>query len=394
MKLRALVLALPTIFVLASCGGGGSSTNDASSQPSPLLRVGMQRQYTGTSSRTVVYTAPAGNNQNNTLAYSFAQLQNVLQAPPNALGAFLIHTITSYNVTQDPATGSVPISQTVDDYRNLITNGNMQWTIDYGQTTTSLNSDEGALGNGPFTESTTTVASYPTPRQSFVYPLQTGSTLTVPQSSQQQITFTDLNASGTAPSNGSNVGYSNTKSQNDDGSFSFLRSFVSGTSDSYQQNADGSGSLVITTPNSTTTTNVGLPMPSLGGYSIPILRTVVSATPGTKSYLASDWYPGSALPITPLILQSQTVVGPVTTLPNQCSGAAAQPNMFEIDTTANNLSTITTGYSQTATRSFTSNGVAVCTLTQQTTYNYNLLTGALTSTSITQTNTILTSLVN
>jgi hypothetical protein len=72
----------------------------------------------------------------------------------------------------------------------------------------SVSNDEtaNALGNGPYQETSTTTSTYLTPRDNFAYPLQTGATMTIPQSDSQSTTFADVNASGTAPSNGTNVG--------------------------------------------------------------------------------------------------------------------------------------------------------------------------------------------
>ncbi|MBV8621789.1 MAG: hypothetical protein JOY84_23210 [Curvibacter sp.] len=398
MNKSVLLLSLPAVLALSACGGGGggSTASTGSSTSSPLLQVGMQRQYSGSSTRSIVYTTPTSTNPNNTLAYTFTEVQNVLQAPTDALASFRINTVYTYAVTQDPGTGSVPVSQVVDDYKNLLVSGNTQWTVDYGQTTTTVNLDESAnaLGGGPFNATTTTVASYPTLRPGFVFPLQTGASLTMPQSAQQQISYSDVNASGSAPSNGSNVAYNTSRSQNDDGSFSFLRSYVNGNTDNYQQNADGSASFVQTTSSSTTNTGIAQPVAGASGFTIPITRTVAAASTSTKSYSAADWYPGNALPVLPLVLQQEVVVGPVSSLPTQCNGALVQPNMFEIDTTTSNLNTSSGNYSLTTTRSFNANGVAVCTLTQEAAYAYSLLTGVLNSTTTTQTTTVLTSLTN
>lgn len=394
----ALLLSLPAVLVLGACGGGGggSVASTGPSTSSPLLQVGMQRQYSGSSTRSIVYTTPTSTHPNNTLAYTSTEVQNVLQAPADALANFRINTVYTYTVTQDPGTGSVPVSQVVDDYKNLLVSGNTQWTVDYGQTTTTVNLDESAnsLGGGPFNATTTTVAAYPTLRPGFVYPLQTGTSLTMPQSAQQQISYSDLNASGSAPSNGGNAAYTNSRLQNDDGSFSFLRSYVDGSTDSYQQNADGSANIVQTTSNSTTTTSIAQPVAGAHGFAIPIMSTVAAASTATMSYSAADWYPGNALPVLPLILQQEVVVGPVNSLPTQCSGALVQQNMFEIDTNTSNLNPSSGNYSLTTTRSFNANGVAVCTLVQETAYAHSLLTGILDSTTTTQTTTVLTSLAD
>ena len=382
---------VPIAMLLSACGGGGSSDISTANASPPLLRVGMQRQYTGTSTRSTIYVNPTSTFPNNTLSYSFTQSQSVLQAPANAVGKFDIRSVINYTITQDPGTGVVPISQTIDDFRDLITTGSTQATLALGQTSTLLNNDESsnAFGNGPFTQTITTTSTYPTPRISFYYPLQPGANLLVPQSSVQSTTFVDVNGNGSPPMNGSNAGYSRVRTQNDDGSFSFQQTGATGTNETLTQSADGSGSMVVSSPAGSTTTTLGIPTFANGAFTIPVSRVVTSATPSSKIYSATDWYSNAAQPSAPLILQQQNVVGLVTTLPAQCNGALLQPNMYEIDTNTSNLNTINASLSVTSTRSFNSNGVAVCTLTQQTSSNYSLLTGALSSTTTTQTATLL-----
>jgi hypothetical protein len=118
----------------------------------------------------------------------------------------------------------------------------------------------------------------------------------------------------------------------------------------------------------------------------------VSAATGdttTTSYTAADWYPTSGAPDSPLVLQAETVLGPASSLPAECNGAVLRPNIYEIDTTTTSQATIGPSYSVTTTRSFNANGVTVCSLSQVTSYAYDLLTGALTSTTTTQTTTLL-----
>ena len=214
----------------------------------------------------------------------------------------------------------------------------------------------------------------------------------MPQSSTQNITFIDVNAGGVAPPNGSNIGYSKARAQQDDGSFSFQQTGATGVLETLVQNTDGSGSNTVTTAASTTATTLGIPVVANGTTILPISRAITSTTPSNKTFSAANWYPNTGLVSSPLILQRQTVVGPVTTLPAQCNGALLQPNMFEVDTNTSNLNTISASSSVTTTRSFNSNGVSVCTLAQQTTSNYALLTGALASTVTTQTTTLLKSM--
>ena len=387
-------ISILATLLLSACGGGAGSGGGVSYQAMPLLQVGMSRQFTGTATRTIIYANPTATDINNTLAYSFAEVQNVLQAPANTSATFDLNSVFTYNITQDPGIGTVPVSQVIDDYRNLTTSGNSQATVDVAQTSTIVNSDESAnaAGGGPYLQTTTTGTTYTTPRTGFFFPLQAGATMNVPQSSVQNMTFTDLNAAGAAPLNGSGIGFSRARTENNDGSFSFQQTGATGNTETLAENSDGSGAYTITGPNNATTYTIGAPVFSNGLYTIPVNRAVSSSTPTSVDYTAADWYPGSGLVPTPLVLSTQIVVGPVTSLPSQCGSALVQSNMFEIDTSTSNLNTVNSSYAVTNTKAYNANGVAVCSLTQVTNYSYNLLTGALYSTATTQTVTQLIAL--
>lgn len=391
MNGKRILYCAPVALIVTACGGGGGSDSSGTPASSPLLQVGMQRQYSGSVTRSVTYTTPTATNPNSTLAYTFTEVQKVLQAPANAPASFDINSAYTYTITQDPGSVVVPVSESTDDYRNLTVLGATQFTTDFGQTTTTVDSDEisNALGNGPFTQTTTTVATYPTPRQGFAYPLQAGAKLTVPQSSAEKITFSDVNAAGAAPSNGSNVGYSTSRTESDDGAYNFQRTYLNGLLDVYQQNSDGSGTTTATSATATTSTSVSIPVLGSGVYTIPVTRNI-SSPASNKSYSAADWYPGGGPVTTPLVSATQAVVGATTSLPPQCSAALVQPNMFEIDSTTNSLNPISSSFSTTTTRAFVANGTTVCSLAETTANSYALLTGALVSTTTTQTTTVLT----
>jgi hypothetical protein len=389
---RAWLRLLPPTLLLSACGGGGPGGYYQGGGPTPILAVGMQRQYVGTATRAVVYANPTATTPNNTLVYSFTENQTVMQG--NASADFDVHSDYTYDVTQDPGVGTVPISQSVDNYENLLISGNTQMTSTVAQNSTVVSNDEtsNALGGGPYTETTTTSSTYPSPRDSFSYPLQTGATMDVPQSSSQNITFTDVNASSAAPPNGSNVGYTRTRTENDDGSFSYQTAYVDGNSLDMTESADGGGNYTFTSATATTTTTLALPDVSGGTGTLPVTRSSVSASTGATtntSYTAADWYPNAGLPNSPLVLQAETVVGPASSLPSQCDGAILRPNIYEIDTTTTSQDTISPSYSVTTTRAFNADGVTVCSLSQETSYAYDLLTGELVSTTTTQTQTLL-----
>src|SRR6202050_5530302 len=302
---RIALRLLPLAVLVSSCGGGGSSN-----QSPPIVEVGMQRQYSGTATRAVVYANPTATLQNNTLVYTFTENQSVQQAAAGTQATFDVHSDYTYTVVQDPGVGTVPVSQSVDTYEDLQTAGDSQTVTTLGQNVVAISNDEtsNALGNGPYTETSTTTSTFTTPRDNFPYPLQTGATMTTPQSETQTITFTDVNSSGSAPPNGTNVGYTNTRTENDDGSYSYQLTYVNGNTSSRTQDSNGSGSEKSTNATSSTTTTVGLPVAANGATAIPVSRSVTSTTTTNPNYSAADWYPDNGVPHSPLVLPTRTVV--------------------------------------------------------------------------------------
>ena len=390
IAMQTVLCLLPVAVLVSSCGGDGSS-----SASSPILQVGMQRQYTGTATRTVVYADPSASQQNNTLEYTFTETQNVQSAPAGAAGDFDVHSEFAYTIVEDPGVGTVPLSQTADNYENLVSSAGTQMIVNLGQQAVVVSNDEtaDALGDGPYTATSTTTSAYTTPRDNVSYPLQTGATATVPQSETQTIVFTEVNASGSAPSNGSNVGYTQTRTENDDGSYSYQINYVNGNTSSRVLNADGSGSQTSVGATSTTETTVGLPVAENGVNVIPVAVTS-GAAQTTVNYSAADWYPGSGMPSAPLVLATRSVIGPTSTLPSDCSAAVVRPGVYEIDTTTTSLNPLSAAYSTTMTRNFSaSDGASVCQLSTETASSYDLRTGVLVSTTTTVTTTVL-SMIN
>ena len=355
----------------------------------------MQRQYSGATTRSIVYANPTGTQQNNTLAYTYTESVNILQAAASTGAAFDVHSTYAYTITQDPGVGSVPVSETSDVYENLVIDGNTQYTSTVGQSITTVDNDEtaNALGGGPYTATTVTQSSYPTPLPGNTFPLQAGASYSVPLGASIATTYTDFNAAGSAPPNNVGVSYSSQETENNDGSLQTQTSRANGTSTNIAVNSDGSGSIAYSSGTTAYTTSIGVPVSSSSGYSIPVTQVFTAPSSNTKSYAAADWYPGNAAVPAPLASQTRTVIGAVSSLPAECNGALTQPDTFEVDMTQTAL--LSTGsYLTSTTRAFNSNGVAVCSLTQRVQTSYDIYTGALLQTTTTQTTQILTALSN
>jgi hypothetical protein len=383
---RIPLCLLPIAAIVSACGGG--SGGGASNQVTPIVAIGQQRQYLGSATRTVVYANPTATLQNNTLEYTYVENQTVQQPAAGAPGSFDVQSSYTYTVVQDPGVGVVPISETVNTYEDLLTAGDSQQVESLGSMTATVSNDEtsNALGNGPYTETSTTNATFTTPRDNPPYPLQTGTNQTVSQSETETIVFTDVNGSGAAPSNGTNVGYTITRTENDDGSFTYQQANVNGTTFSRTQNSDGSGSQTYMGATSSTDWTLGVPVMNNGVSTIPISETVNATKTTTTNYSAADWYPNNGQPSSPLVLETRNVVGPASSLPSECTGAVLRPGIYEIDTTTNSLSPWGPTYATTSTRNFAAaDGASICTLTTEVQSAYSLDTGDLVSTTTTTT---------
>jgi hypothetical protein len=383
---RIPLCLLSIAAIVSACGGG--SGGGASNQVAPIVAIGQQRQYLGSATRTVVYANPSATLQNNTLEYTYVENQTVQQPPAGAPGSFDVQSSYTYTVVQDPGVGVVPISETVNTYEDLLTTSDSQQVESLGSMTVTVSNDEtsNALGNGPYTETVTTTATFTTPRDNPPYPLQTGANQTVPQSETETIVFTDVNASGAAPSNGTNVGYTITRSENDDGSYTYQQANANGTTFSRTQNSDGSGSQTYIGATSSTDWTMGVPVMNNGVNTIPISETVNATKTTTTNYSAADWYPNNDQPSSPLVLETRNVVGPASSLPSDCTGAVLRPGIYEVDTTTNSLSPWGPTYAMTTTRNFAgADGASICTLTTEVQSAYSLDTGDLVSTTTTTT---------
>ena len=383
---RIALCLLPFAAIVSACGGG--SGGSASNQVTPIVAIGQQRQYLGTATRSVVYANPTATQQNNTLKYTYVENQTVQQPAAGAPGSFDVQSSYTYTVVQDPGVGVVPISQTVDTYENLLTSSDSQQVEGLGSMTVTVSDDEtsNALGNGPYAETSTTTATFKTPRDNLSYPLQTGATQIVPQSETESVAFTDVNASGAAPSNGTNVGYTITRTENDDGSFTYQQANVNGTTFSRTQNSDGSGSQTYTGATSSTDWTLGVPVMNNGLNTIPVSETVNATTTTTTNYSAAECYPNNGQPSSPLVLETRNVIGPASSPPSECTGAVLRPGIYEVDTTTNSLSPWGPTYTMTTARNFAAaDGASICTVTTEVESAYGLDTGDLVSTTTTTT---------
>jgi hypothetical protein len=135
-----------------------------------------------------------------------------------------------------------------------------------------------------------------------------------------------------------------------------------------------------------TQTAVGIPTSAGGPMTIPVTVTTAS---GVANDVAADWYPGAALPASPLALTVRTVSGPVA-LPASCAFSGTAPPVIETVVTTTNLDTLGS-YATSTEQIYNANGTNLCHTQTSTTANYSVTTGALTSTTTTTVAEVLAS---
>jgi hypothetical protein len=390
-----------TATALAACGGGNHGSMPGTPNPvtSPVLVAGKVAHYTGTDTTTHVYQSPSPTQQNYTAGYTFAQTTTVNAAASGAPAPFDVNVVDTYTTTQAPTAGTQRTTSTTDDFENQTASGSSTTVTLVSSKAVATGTDvtAGNAGGGPYTTVGTTTTTYGTPRTLGVYPLVTGATLTQPQGRTVAVSTTDANAGGQAPS--TTFVSSSAQTYANDGSFTRTNQISNGEQDVFTENANGSATESATGPVYALQATIGVPVPGTAGYTIPVSSTKQFATTGATpapsatpaSYNAIDWYPGAALPPSPLVSETQSVKGAASTLPSGCSGAIAEPNVVEVDDTLTSLD-VNGSYETQTQQSFNSNGTNVCILRTTTTNSYDTNTGLPTQVTTETYAQILTSL--
>jgi len=400
-------------LAVASCSMGGNLAGvvplgpAASPSASPtasaaaVLVAGKVAQYTGTDVTAFVYASPGPTQANYTAGYTFAQTTTVNAAATGAPAPFDVNVATTYTTTQTPTTGFQHISQIVDNYESQTASGASETVALVASKSVTVDTDltAGANGGGPYTSTSTVTTTYASPRAVGVYPLVTGEVTTPTIARTATTSTTDVNAAGTRPNTTFPV--SVTQSYASDGSTTKTSVISNGEQNVFTESSNGSATENVTGPIYLAQETIGVPVPAAGVYTIPYTYArqdvqsgptpVPTITPRASN--AADWYPGGALPPSPLVLATVTVKGPATALPGGCSGAIAEPNVVEVDSVQSSLNVNGTYETQTQ-QTFDSNGTAVCVLRTTTTRSYDNSTGLLLVTATEAYAQILTSLTS
>jgi hypothetical protein len=375
---------------VSACGGGGSGSSAmpvaSGTPPAPILVTGATYQYAGTESVTIVYANPTATNVNSTGTYAYTASQSINASAAGLPAPFDVNRVTTYTVTQSPASGELLTSQTADTYENQTFAGATETLTNAGSKTVTVGVDLNAglrLGSGPFNETSTATTTYSVAATIGVFPLQTGASFTEPLARSETTVTVDANGAGTYGGGGTT-----TTAYNNDGSFT--RNFSAGNSSSVQQqtvSSNGTATLIVTPAGgATTSTGVGTPSGANGTMTIPVTVTTGSVVTNDA---AIDWYPGANQPQAPLAVTLRTVPGPVA-LPASCAFSGTPPPIIEMIVTTTNLDPL--GSNATSTEQvYEANGISVCHTQTSTTTNYTVTTGAVSSTTTT---TIAESLVS
>lgn len=376
----ALILGL----TVAGCGGGSSSSSPTplpTGTPPPAILVnGATYQYTGSETVAITYTNPTSTNVNSNAAYTYTAAQTVSNAAAGAAAAFDVNRVTTYTVTQAPASGELLQSNTNDTYENQTFNGATE-TITTAATkgvTTGIDLNAGLrLGSGPFNETNTTTTNFVAPQLDETYPLVTGAVVTPALARNTVAVVSDTNGAGT-------YGGGGTTTTNFNGDGSFTRTFQATDGSSSQQasviaNGTATNSVTNNTSGSVTLTSVGTPVGSGSAATIPV---TITTNGNAVTDNAVDWYPGGIV-AAPLAITTRTIKGPAS-LPAACNFSGSAPSVVEIDSTSPDLSPLGS-YSTTTGQTFNANGIEICRLQTATTMNYALATGLPTSVTTTTT---------
>jgi hypothetical protein len=369
-------------IVLSGCHS--SDTNPLTNSPDIFLVPGNSAQYTGTQSVEVTFVAPAAKTPDSSAEYTTTESDTVLASPSGAAAPIDLHRVTAYTTATAPQYGNDPATTATDQYETLTPMSDsiaivLAQTVSV-QTGTNVTDADNLASGAPYAYTSTTTTTYATPTTTEILPLTTGTQWNTSLARTVNAVSNTKNASD-ADYAASNL---TTVYQPDD---SYSETGQNGLTSSTIRSVASNGSATITNTNTSTNKvslqeTIGVPTKVGADYVIPV-STTTNASPVNDS--AADWYPGAALPPSPLGSVTYTVIGPAATLPDDCTYTGTQPNVVEYDSTTSVVDviagTVTTGTS----RTFDSNGLAVCRLSVSTVKSYTLTTGRLNHTTVTTT---------
>jgi hypothetical protein len=338
------------------------------------LVAGSVYNYSGTYSETITYASPSPTQPNSDGTYTIAEVEKVVGAGSTAPAPFDVQRTLTYTVTKAPVSGIQLAKRTISTFEaSTVTSTSQTITETQGTSTSAgINLNAGLqAGNGPYAYTDSTTTAYASPLTLQVFPLQTGATRTQPLARTATSTGESINAAKDVFAS-----HNTTTDYNNDGSYTETGTI--GTGEQTSVVAASNGTAVTTNTGKTTfKQTIGLPALASGAYTIPVARVNDGKT---TTYSAADWYPGNALPPTPLASTTQTVKGPIS-VPASCGVTAPAPNPELVQTASTTLD-VTGSLSNESAQTYFSNGTVVCRANTTTTMSFNVTTGVMNSTTV------------
>jgi hypothetical protein len=296
--------------------------------------------------------------------------------------------VSSYTSTNAASYGTELDTVTTSQYENLVSTGSSPSNYDVllAQTTvsesgTNVTAADADAGGAPYAFTENQNTAYVSPTTLGVYPLAAGTQWTTSLARTVTTTTSTTSASGT-PYSKTNL---TTVYKGDD---SYTESGQTGLTTTTSRAAYPNGTGSETDSNGTTTTlqrKIGTPTHPAHSllYQIPVSEIGSGGT--TSNFNATDWYPGAALPSSPLGSTTYKVTGPATTLPDGCTYSGDMQGVVEYQSTTSSLDVVGGSITQGTSDIFDLNGLAVCRSSTTTVNYYTVTTGALERTVVTKT---------
>jgi hypothetical protein len=357
---------------ISGCNSASVLQPSTAFTPLPVLVAGSKYTYSGSDAETITYASPSPVEVNSHGTYSVSDAETVEAASPGAPAPFEVRRSLRYSVIKAPVSGIELAGRTIDSFESSTVTNTSQTIAQAASSTrtTGIDLDANRIEkNGPYAYTEADDTTFAVPRVLAVYPLRAGEKTTEP------LARTVANKGQSVNRDKDVYASHDTKSVfKDDGAYVETGSVGPNETTNVTEKSNGTAK-TANTGGTSFTQIIGIPEQSNGVYLIPVTRDVNGTT---TSYKAADWYPGSALPPSPLAMTVQTVKGP-SALPTSCKVGVSAPNVEEIDSVSVTLNV--TGFrTDESGETFLSNGVTVCRANRTTTRAYDVVSGALIST--------------
>jgi hypothetical protein len=385
MRLGVLVFAAPAAVAALAVSGGSPSTASAASFLGPAFQARGAAPTPKPTATPAVYPLKPGDS----FTYAYSQVatvtagsttsttrsfKGVVTAVLSGLGTYNGVPAYALRTTGSTSTGNASLNHI--DYVNLVSSGGHTQYVEYG-----YNYSDEIHYSSTVTEYDSTILTYATPFVNDVLPEEARWSSAEPIALKQTINDYDK-----TPQNSPNI-LSGTQTRAADGSY-YASGMVYDVPETRLLRSNGTG-YIIDGPSSGA---------SEWAYGLPLMKSSHEVIPATESYAGKsatnfvpDWYPGGALPKSPLATASTSDLGAVKA-PASC-GKRAGVLATHLESTFSSLDPVEGNIITEVLDDYVVPGVGyICTLDAvvQKTYDTEYA-GTLTSTTKTNTSQILTS---